>query len=243
MMLQSWLKVVRVSAVALGLLVAVGAARADDKKAAPDAAAAWTDLASPDEIKAARALLALSETPKETVAFLADHLKPVKADKSAIAQLVKDLDSDDVKVRDAASRELEYLGKYAKPELERYLEKPPSPEVKKRLGNVLDKVPSDEKTPAAMPQIKGRSVGVSNVGGNITIMIDGKPLDLTTLAPPPPPPPNPGWVRAARATVILEHIGTPEARQVLERLADGEKEAAPTKAAREALERLRGKTK
>src|SRR6059058_1306771 len=87
------------------LLVQPPAARAAD-----DLNTAWADLASADEVKAARALLALSATPKETAAFLGQRLNPVKVDPSGVAKLVKDLDSDDVKVRDAASQELEYLG-------------------------------------------------------------------------------------------------------------------------------------
>jgi hypothetical protein len=47
------------------------------------------------------------------------------------------------------------------------------------------------------------------------------------------------WVRAARAALVLEQIGTPQAKKVLERLAGGEAEAPPTKAAREALDRLK----
>jgi hypothetical protein len=43
--------------------------------------------------------------------------------------------------------------------------------------------------------------------------------------------------------VVLEHLGTPDARQILERVADGEAEALPTKAARESLDRLKGKAK
>jgi hypothetical protein len=47
------------------------------------------------------------------------------------------------------------------------------------------------------------------------------------------------WVRAARAVAVLEQIGTPEAKKILEALTDGESEALPTKAAQEALERLK----
>jgi hypothetical protein len=231
------------SGLKIALLIGVGMVllRSPAVRAADDLTAAWADLASADEVKAARALLALSATPKETTALLAKHLKPVKADSSAIAKLVKDLDSDDVKTRDAASQELEYLGKYAKAELEKHRNDTTSAEVKKRIGDVMDKMPTDEKTPAAPPQLKGSRVGVQNNNGNITIIIDGKALDLTTLAPPPPPAPNLKWLRVARATVLLEHLGTPEARQILERVADGEAEAPPTKAAREALQRLKAK--
>src|SRR5438105_14980659 len=78
--------------------------------------ARWADLASPDEGKATRALLALATTPKETVAHFKEHLKPVKADPKRIAQLIKQLDSSNFAVRAQASAELEYYGKYIKPD-------------------------------------------------------------------------------------------------------------------------------
>jgi len=42
----------------------------------------------------------------------------------------------------------------------------------------------------------------------------------------------------ARAVTVLERIGTPEAVQMLQNLAQGEPDALPTRAAKEALERL-----
>src|SRR5438552_5394856 len=50
----------------------------------------------------------------------------------------------------------------------------------------------------------------------------------------------PEHVRALRAVEVLEHIGTPEARQLLERLAHGQPHVALTEEARAALQR-RGK--
>jgi RNA polymerase sigma factor (sigma-70 family) len=52
------------------------------------------------------------------------------------------------------------------------------------------------------------------------------------------PPVSPLWLRAKRAIALLEHIGTPEARQVLQRLATGDAQALPTREASTALERL-----
>jgi len=224
---------------ALGALVA----HAEDKPAAADLNAAWTDLGSVDEAKAARALLALSAAPKEAVALLGHQLKPVKVDTSMIAKTVQDLDSNDLKTREAATRELAYLGKYAKPELDKHLKKATSEEVKHRIADLLERLPTDEKAPAPPMQLTGRSVGVNNVNGNITIIIDGKPLDLTKLAAPPPPAPNLGWLRAARAAALLEHIGTPAAKEILDRQADGEPDAPPTKAARDSLNRLKDKAR
>jgi hypothetical protein len=62
-------------------------------------------------------------------------------------------------------------------------------------------------------------------------------LGQPNAAPAPAGPPR-SWVRAARAVGILEHINTPEARQLLQELADGEADALPTVEAKAALERL-----
>jgi hypothetical protein len=55
------------------------------------------------------------------------------------------------------------------------------------------------------------------------------------------PPPSPLWLRAERAVLLLEKIGTKEARQMLETIAAGEVSALPTQTARAALERLRAR--
>ncbi len=202
---------------------------------APRLDALWTDLASPDEAKATRAALALAAS-KEAVPYLKDHLRPVKADSKRVAQLMAQLDSDDFTKREEAAAELDYLGKFIKADLEKAVAAKPSAEVKKRVQGLLDRIAGEAAIPGAPPAITGRSVGVSNNNGKITIIVDGKPLDLT---PPATPTPRMGWVRATRAAAVLEFAGTPEARKVLETLADGEAEAPPTKAAREALDRLK----
>jgi hypothetical protein len=195
----------------------------------------WTDLASPDEAKATRAALALG-ADKEAVAFLKDHLKPVKADAKRVAQLIEQLDSDDFTRREEAAADLDYFGKFIKTDLEKAVAGSKSAEVKKRAQGLLDRIAVETAGPAAPPALTGRSVSVSNINGKVSIMIDGKPLNLT---PPAPPAPRMTWVRAARAAAVLEFAGTPEARKVLEGMAAGEAEAPPTKAAKEALDRLK----
>jgi truncated hemoglobin YjbI len=50
------------------------------------------------------------------------------------------------------------------------------------------------------------------------------------------------WLRDVRALEVLEHIGTPEARQVLKVLAEGAPEARLTQEAKASLERLARRT-
>jgi hypothetical protein len=229
--------------VILGITVSIASAQPAAK---PTIESRWADLASPDEGKATRALLALSATPKETTAFLQEQLKPVKADAKRVAQLVKALDNANFKIRAQAMAELEYFGKYIKADLEAALKANPGIETKMRVQQLLDKMPKEKEKKAEAPMPKaggGRNISVSNINGQIRITIDGQVIDLNNLTPPPPPPPPPGpptgWVRAVRAVNLLEHLATPEAEKMLQSIAAGESDALPTVAAREALERLK----
>lgn len=205
--------------------------------------ARWADLGSTDEGKATRALLALAATPKETTAFFKENLKPVKVDAKRVAQLLKALDSDTFVVRTQASVELEYFGKYIKAELEAAMKDSMKAETKMRLQQLLEKIPSEKKVEPMPPPAKGRpggNVSIINRNGQITVLIDGQPIDFSKMTPPPPPPgPPQQWIRAVRAVTILEHLATPEARTLLETMANGERDALPTAAAKEALERLK----
>jgi hypothetical protein len=224
--------------------------RADPRAAAPALENLWTDLASTDDGKACRALLALAARPKESTAFLKDRLRPVKADPVLLKKLIAQLDDGEFIVREAASKKLadeaEHLGKFARPLLEEALKgKDLSPEVKRRLGEILTQVPAEMKegarppVPPGLPKPGGRSVSISSGPGGTRIMIDGQVIDLTALAQPAAPPrPNTQWLRAVRAVALLESMATPEAQRVLETLAGGEPEAPPTQGAKAALERL-----
>jgi HEAT repeat protein len=201
----------------------------------------WADLASPDDVKATRALLALAATPKETVEFLKENLKAVKADPKQVEQLIKQLDSANFIVRSKAMAELEYYGKYVKADLEAALKSNAGVETRLRIQQLIDKMPSDKKPepPPAFNPGGGESISVMNVNGQITILVDGKPINLAPSNPPPPPGPPAQWLRAGRAALILEHLGTPEAQAILQSLASGESDALPTRAAREALDRMK----
>jgi RNA polymerase sigma factor (sigma-70 family) len=63
----------------------------------------------------------------------------------------------------------------------------------------------------------------------------GKPITV-------PEAPSVWWVRAVRAIAILESIGSPEARQLLEHLGSGDADALPTREAKGALDRLGKRT-
>ncbi len=225
-----------------GLLVAVavaGLARADS--AAPAATdKLWTDLTAADEATVVRALLTLGQNPRDTVAFLKDHLIPVKADSQRVAKLVANLDSDQFAVREQAAADLEYLGKYIRADLEKALAQAASAEAMQRIQQLLDKLPRPVKDPKPAPQANnnGANVQVIVVNGQRRIIVNGVEVDGNPKPASTPVGPPTTWVRAVRAIALLEHINTPEARELLKSMAAGEADALPTAQAKAALERL-----
>src|SRR5262249_26780395 len=105
-----------------------------------------------------------------------------------------DLDSEVYAARETAQKELAAVGELAAPALEQALAREPSPEARRRLQALVDKL----QGPITQPEL----------------------------------------LRAVRAVAVLEDIATPEARQLLERLAAGAPEARLTQEAKAALERL-----
>jgi RNA polymerase sigma factor (sigma-70 family) len=156
----------------------------------------WEDLAGADAAAAYRAVWSLAGA-RGAVPFLRQRLRPAAADPEAarrLARLVADLDHDDFRVREKAAEELEKLGAAAGHELRKALEGKPSPEMRRRVERLLDRLSG----PTDQPEV----------------------------------------LRAVRAVEVLEQVGTPEARRVLEALGKGAAEARLTAEARAALARF-----
>jgi RNA polymerase sigma factor (sigma-70 family) len=220
----------------------------------------WADLASPDEVKAMRAALALAAS-KEVVPFLRDRLKPVKVDPQRVAQLISQLDDNAFAKREAAAAELDYLGEYIRADLEKALAKEPAAEVQNRLRGLLKRLANVTSGPTPNLQAAGapdqpkmgdpraRPKGAPQAadappGGQWVPAFNPmgdfgrRPAGKGSFQPEgPTPAPRPTWVRAARAAIVLEQLGTPEATRLLEILAGGESDALPTQAAKAALDR------
>src|SRR5207237_1495645 len=78
--------------------------------------------------------------PKESVSFLQQRLQPVKVDPQRVAQLIEDLDSPKFRVRQQATEELEYLGRFAEEAMKKALAAKPGVEVTLRLELLLKKL-------------------------------------------------------------------------------------------------------
>ncbi len=154
----------------------------------------WANLGSADATAAYQQIRELGSIPNEALAFLDKRLPVVIPMKPpALERLVQELDDDQFEVRDRARRHLEELGDVAHAVLSRALSKNPSPEVSKRVHELLDTL--------------------------------ADPLAANRL-------------RFIRAVEILEAIGSPKSRGVLERLAAGDPGHLLTREARVALQRL-----
>jgi RNA polymerase sigma factor (sigma-70 family) len=108
-----------------------------------EVAAWWDDLASTDAARAWAAVWRLAEAPDASVPFLRRQLHPVtEADEKQVRQDIADLDSDTFAVRQKALRHLEHLGPAAGPALRGAQAGDVSPEVRRRLEQLLEGVSS-----------------------------------------------------------------------------------------------------
>jgi WD40 repeat protein len=157
--------------------------------------ALWADLGGEDGIKAFQAIHKLSAAPRRTLPLLRERLRPAAAvDPAKVAGWIADLDSEEFATRERATRELEKTGEQAVPFLKQALANQQSPEVRKRIEQLLE-------------------------------MLTGNSLSTEQ-------------VRLVRGLEVLEGIGTPEARQVVEMLAGGAAGALSTREAQAVLKRM-----
>jgi len=108
---------------------------------AKERAALWDDLASANAATAWRAIGALSSAPGRALSLLRRRLQPVRpADPKRMARLITDLDDRRFAVRQKAAQELEELAEQARPPLRRALQGEPTPEVRRRVEQLLEKL-------------------------------------------------------------------------------------------------------
>jgi dipeptidyl aminopeptidase/acylaminoacyl peptidase len=111
----------------------------------------WDHLASDDEVQVFQARYALLADPERSVPFLKVQLRLVPTATSAqLTRLIADLDDKEFAVRSKAFRELEELEIGAAEAIIAALDANPSPEVSRRLQQLLDRVaqPTTEQSQA-----------------------------------------------------------------------------------------------
>jgi WD40 repeat protein len=101
----------------------------------------WSDLAGEDAAKAFASMQKLRSAPKQSVTFLSERLKPVAGpDARRIDRLIADLDSSDFRARTQAGKELEGMGEPALAALKKAHASDLSPEVRRRIASLLEKL-------------------------------------------------------------------------------------------------------
>jgi hypothetical protein len=104
--------------------------------------ALWNDLAAEYAARAYRAVWRLTGDSEAAVRFLHKQLTAPAAapDPKQLASLIADLDSNRFSVRQTASNELASLEELAEPALRQALANKPSPEARRRLEALLDRI-------------------------------------------------------------------------------------------------------
>jgi hypothetical protein len=200
----------------------------------------WADLEK-GETEAARALLNLSDRPKETVNFLKQKMKPLKLTSGQAKTLLLKLGNGDESVWKPAFEELEYL----------------DPRLAFDLVTLMDRYKESPTRQRMVEVMSGRQAG-QLAGKEVTLRPVGQD-GFNFFAQPnfgswwaehkierinrdSPRQIKKKWTRTVRAIVLLEHIGSPEANDILKDMASGHPDAQPTKVAQEALKSLAAHT-
>lgn len=119
----------------------------------------WVELVGGQD-KGARAGKKLGASPIEAIPFLKDRLRRAAAAEDRARHLITDLDDDDFRVREKASRELEVLGPEAALPLKLALKSSPSAEVRMRIEQALAKINTPQGEPDFQPQSVSLAVAV-----------------------------------------------------------------------------------
>lgn len=181
---------------------------------------AWGGWASTNEFARAYCGKALAARPAQVVESATSTVGPVPADaRERVEDILKRLDDDSPDVRDKASAEVRGVAVEFQPLLSSVLKAAPVGEVRNRLTAVLNEV--EGAKPSGNQVAEQRRWAVNQAAG------------LPTSAPLPPK-----LAEGLRALALLEHIGSAEAKKVLERVAAGAAGARLTEEASAALKRL-----
>jgi len=206
----------------------------------PDAAgdeqmeAWWLDLEK-DEVDASRALLKLSDRPKEAVAFLKGKMKPLKIDSGRVKALLLKLGNANENVWKPAFEELEYFDPRLAIDLPDLMDRVTDAPARQRMVEMF----SERVTGS----LEGKEVQLRNVGDGFNFFIptmgswwaENKVSRINSTVWGNR---KKKWTRSVRAIVLLEHIRTPDAVAILRDMATGHPDAQPTKVAKIALERV-----
>ena len=197
----------------------------------------WTDLAKA-EAEASCALLELYDRAKDTVHFLAARLMPLRISSAQMRGLLLKLNSANEQVWKPAFEELEYFDPRLAIDLQDLMQHVTESPGRQRMVEImcgLDSGYLEGKEITLVPVNEGFNFSVGN--GSYWAEHRVSQINLHRRAAP-----KPKWTRAERAIVLLDHVRTPEAVSILKVMATGHADARPTRIAKEALDRIAGKS-
>lgn len=109
----------------------------------------WADLATDDAAQAFDVMQTLTVTPRESVTFLKQRLRPIaRADAGHVARLIADLNDERFAVRQRAALQLEEWGEQVLPALKTALKSAKSPEERQQIGRLIERAEQHELTAA-----------------------------------------------------------------------------------------------
>lgn len=190
----------------------------------------WTDLEKSDPA-ASSALLKLGANPAATVLFLKEKMVPLKIEAAKAKELLLKLKSDKEVVWKEAAEQLAYFDPRLAIDLETLMKDVADAPARQRMVEILGDRPAGS---LAGKDITLRSVGADgfNFAAEGTWWAEHK---VERLNNSPWGTPKPKWTRAVRALTLLEHIGTPDATDIIKDMATGHPDAQPTRVAKELL--------
>ena len=204
------------------------AAVAQSPTSRPSIDADWADLAL-DDPQASAALLRLSTRPAEAVALFKTKLLPLNLTPEEVAAPLIDLSSPDEPTWRAAYEKLDYFDPRLAVELQPLFDSVDDPLGRPRLVALLSGRPVD--------MLVGKTILLRN---NSNFFIEGvgswwAEAKVERINQSPFGLKKPTWTRAVRAMVLLEHLGTADARAIVDAMATGHPDAQPTRVAKDLI--------
>jgi RNA polymerase sigma factor (sigma-70 family) len=105
----------------------------------------WKTLVAEDAAASFQAMQTLAADPTRSVPYLRERLHAVaQADEKSLQRWIADLDSDQFKIREKATAELEKLGPAALHAMRKAIDEKPRLETRRRLGQLIEKQEREE---------------------------------------------------------------------------------------------------
>jgi hypothetical protein len=147
----------------------------------------WEQLGDPDPEKAWPVMGKLVGTPAEVVDLIREQVRPVpKISADSLDRILRNLDAEQFKDREAAAKELDRLGTLAVPRVRAHLARGVSAEVKRRLESFLAEYDRADLSSAELRSLRAvevlEAIGTAPARKLLAELAGGEPAPLTREA-------------------------------------------------------------